>query len=194
MSNRLLSAGILASLISKLAWAQDALGPEFAIPPGSVETASETGRYRVSELLDQPVNGTGGQEVGRIADVIVNDGAIESIVLVAGGFAGIGDRQVALPFTRFTIAEDGAVTAAGMTAAEVDRLPQWQWTEETLVDDAASTGIYDHSRLDVAPVEPLEIDPELAEIDPRLAEGIAANEAAFNEKSDHAPYDNEPAR
>jgi hypothetical protein len=44
------------------------------------------------------------------------------------------------------------------------------------------------------PVAPLYTDADLATIDPRLAEGIAANERAYGRKLDHDAYDNEDER
>ena len=50
------------------------------------------------------VYGIQGEEVGEIDELILTaDGKIDRVVLEVGGFLGIGEREVAVPFDRLTI-------------------------------------------------------------------------------------------
>lgn len=100
-----------------------------------------------SELIDQPVyssNGDDAEEIGNITDLIFSeDGKIDGVVIGVGGFLGIGEKSVAVPFDmlEFTLAADNTerwvvpTTAEALTAA-----PEFVWEEDEPVDgdDAAA--------------------------------------------------------
>lgn len=97
-----------------------------------------------SELIDQPVyssNGDDAEEIGNISDLIfTEDGRITAVVIGVGGFLGIGEKSVAVPFDmlEFTLAADNTerwvvpTTAEALTAA-----PEFVWAEDEPADGAA---------------------------------------------------------
>jgi sporulation protein YlmC with PRC-barrel domain len=97
-----------------------------------------------SELIDQPVfssTGDDAEEIGNISDIIFSeDGRISGVVIGVGGFLGIGEKNVAVPFDmlEFTLAADNTerwvvpTTADALTAA-----PDFVWEEDEPADGDA---------------------------------------------------------
>ena len=102
-----------------------------------------------SELIDQPVYSSAGddaEEIGNVTDLVFGeDGSINAVVIGVGGFLGIGEKSVAVPFDilEFTLAADNTerwvvpTTADALTAA-----PDFVWEEDEPADgdDAAAGG------------------------------------------------------
>ena len=98
-----------------------------------------------SQLIDQPVYSSSGddaEEIGNISDIIfTEDGRISGVVIGVGGFLGIGEKNVAVPFDmlEFTLAADNTerwvvpTTADALTAA-----PDFVWEEDEPADGAAT--------------------------------------------------------
>lgn len=60
------------------------------------QTANE---WRGSKLIGASVYGPDNQSIGEINDVLVgSDGAIKAAIVGVGGFLGVGEKDVALPF------------------------------------------------------------------------------------------------
>jgi sporulation protein YlmC with PRC-barrel domain len=123
-----------------------------------------------SELIDQPVyssNGDDAEEIGNISDLIfTEDGRISGVVIGVGGFLGIGEKNVAVPFDmlEFTLAADNTerwvvpTTADALTAA-----PDFVWEEDEPADadagamapaDGAATGTMTPADSTMAPAAP----------------------------------------
>jgi sporulation protein YlmC with PRC-barrel domain len=66
----------------------------------------------VSELIDQTVYTSAGpnaEEIGNISDLVLDaKGQVTAVVIGVGGFLGIGEKNVAVPFDtlEFVIAQD----------------------------------------------------------------------------------------
>jgi hypothetical protein len=60
------------------------------------QTASEV---LGSDFIGTPVNGKEGQPIGKIANLVFGpEGSIELAVIGVGGFLGVGEKDVAVPF------------------------------------------------------------------------------------------------
>src|SRR5215208_8488750 len=67
--------------------------------PGPFITQQSPGQWRASKLVGVDVFGTDNAKIGDIREVLVNrDGATEAVVIGVGGFLGIGEKDVAVPF------------------------------------------------------------------------------------------------
>src|SRR3954463_4837577 len=67
---------------------------------GQFITQQSPGQWRASKLVGVDVHGTDNAKIGDIREVLVNrDGATEAVVIGVGGFLGIGEKDVAVPFT-----------------------------------------------------------------------------------------------
>jgi putative membrane protein len=93
--------------------------------PASTENVSPTketaDQWRASKLAGIPIYGPDNKKVGSITDVLMNkEGKAELIVIGVGGFLGIGEKDVSVPYdqVKFTDQPRGAnETASGGTAA-----------------------------------------------------------------------------
>ncbi len=63
-----------------------------------------TNEWRASKLIGASVYGPSDDSIGDINDVIIGaDGQIKAVVVGVGGFLGVGEKNVALPFDALTV-------------------------------------------------------------------------------------------
>ncbi len=69
----------------------------FAIP---AQARDQSGVLKASDLIGMNVQGTDGNKLGNIKDLVIDpeEGGVEYAVLEFGGFAGIGDKYFAVPW------------------------------------------------------------------------------------------------
>ena len=69
-----------------------------AAPVTFVETQNNT-EVLGTDFIGTPVNGKDGQQIGKIANLVFDqNGRIELAVIGVGGFLGVGEKDVAVPF------------------------------------------------------------------------------------------------
>ncbi len=84
---------------------------------------------RVADIVDQPVIGENGDEVGEVADIaLMNDKVVA--ILEVGGFLGLGEHEVAMPLENMTMRED-AFYLPTMTQEELEALPEYDFRQVT---------------------------------------------------------------
>ena len=60
--------------------------------------------WRGSKLIGAIVYGPDNASIGEISDVLIgNDGKIRAVVIGVGGFLGVGEKNVAMPFDALNI-------------------------------------------------------------------------------------------
>lgn len=193
------SASLAVMAVPAVALAQIHKGPNLSgsqQPESGVYAAQDTPVVIVvTDLLGSTVRSVRGEEVGTIDDLIVEDGRIHTAVLSIGGILGIGDRLVGVPYSDLRRAGDGDAYVVEKTVSQLSGLAGFvmpRAPNPLIPGDAAASRHRDVAKsLPAKAPEPLKVDPDLAEIDPRLATGVAANEAAFGEQLDHETYDND---
>ena len=82
--------------------------------------------YRVSGFLGERVTTPEGETVGRIDDFIIGDDRVLMTIISTGGFLGIGDRKVAIPYSSLNISPSRIVLPGGNEEA-VNRLPEFHY-------------------------------------------------------------------
>lgn len=95
-----------------------------AIPARADDFLQQEGdMWRASKLVGVNIYGPDHKKVGDISDVLTGkDGKIGYVVIGVGGFLGIGQKDVAIPFDKVTFSQDpmpgaaGAPDASGSTA------------------------------------------------------------------------------
>jgi sporulation protein YlmC with PRC-barrel domain len=79
-------------------------------------------RLRITAILYRPILNNKGEEVGGVDDLLINRmGKVERIILSMGGFLGIDEKLVALPFRPLKITDMG--TVYDLTRQELENLP-----------------------------------------------------------------------
>ena len=161
-------------------------------PPAASGAEDAGNQTLVRDLLGATVRTTSGDDVGELRDLVVADGEIVSAVLSIGGFAGLGEKIVAVPYEELDRRGDDDALVIARTEAELEALPQFQAPADppaARASGSAASGAPAQAESPPPPAPPLEVNDALAEIDPRLATGVAANEEAFGEEIDPEPHD-----
>jgi hypothetical protein len=71
------------------------------------------------------VNAT-GDEVATIEDLVIDQNQIRYAVLSVGGFLGIGDKKVAVPFDELQLGKDEAYLMSATTEQQLEQMPEYE--------------------------------------------------------------------
>ncbi|CAN1724543.1 PRC-barrel domain-containing protein [Hyphomicrobium sp. 1Nfss2.1] len=135
MQKFIATAALIAAL-SAPALAQTATSPAVQEPNNAAaETIAEkmaspaAGDISANKLINESVKNAANESIGDINDVLIStDGKVAAVIVGVGGFLGLGEKDVALPFDqlRFAKASDGKLTVStGMTKAALESAPQY---------------------------------------------------------------------
>jgi sporulation protein YlmC with PRC-barrel domain len=73
----------------------------------------QPGQWRASKLEGLNVYNTNDEKIGDISELIVdNNGKIQAVVIGVGGFLGLGERDVAIPFDQIKFVNEPRASAA----------------------------------------------------------------------------------
>lgn len=118
-----------------LAAATALAAPAFVLAQGTPQTVQlakldvikiATG-YRASKVIGTSVVNDANDTVGKIDDVIIGqDGKAPFVVLSVGGFLGMGDRLVVLPYDQLRTT-GGKVVLPGATKDALKALPEFKY-------------------------------------------------------------------
>ncbi|MBD9521218.1 PRC-barrel domain-containing protein [Ensifer sp. ENS07] len=82
-------------------------------------TEQASDQIAASTYIGQSVYNAGDESIGEINDLIMKkDGGVEAAVIGVGGFLGLGEKDVAVPFDRITIAEQPNTDKLKLTTTE----------------------------------------------------------------------------
>jgi sporulation protein YlmC with PRC-barrel domain len=96
-----------------------------------------------SNYMGQSVYNTADESIGQISDLIIKkEGAVEAAVIGVGGFLGIGQKLVAVPFERSEVSEQPDTGALKLTTTETaDSLkaaPEFKTKEQLIAERNAA--------------------------------------------------------
>lgn len=79
-------------------------------------------QWRASKLMGVGIYGPDNKSVGKITDVLMGkDGKVQDVIIGVGGFLGIGEKDVAIPFAAVSFTDEPIVPPA-MAVAPVNNL------------------------------------------------------------------------
>jgi sporulation protein YlmC with PRC-barrel domain len=88
--------------------------------------------FRASKIIDQTVKNALGEKLGEVDDLIMSrNGKVKKVILSVGGFLGIGDRLVAVPFKSLQISEKGDIVYS-VTKQQLENHPVFSYRREGL--------------------------------------------------------------
>jgi sporulation protein YlmC with PRC-barrel domain len=98
---------------------KDKSRPAWTKPAGVVEA---------KKLVGARVKGADGKDIGEIDQLLVNesDGKISHVVIGKGGFAGIGENKLVVPWSDVKIRMDGDKPMVSMDTAALDRAQRYE--------------------------------------------------------------------
>jgi sporulation protein YlmC with PRC-barrel domain len=106
-----------------------------AAPSGEFMTQAQKGEYRASKFTGINIYNNNDENVGEVNEVMVDkDGSIRAVVIGVGGFLGIGEKNVALPFKSIQWVDTPRATAAATN-------PPATTTTPATGTNAANTGL-----------------------------------------------------
>jgi predicted outer membrane protein/sporulation protein YlmC with PRC-barrel domain len=87
-------------------------------------TQEQPGHWRASGLEGLNVYNSNDEKIGDISELIVdNSGKIQAVVIGVGGFLGMGERDVAIPFDQIKFVNEPRTNAAGTNTGTVGTTP-----------------------------------------------------------------------
>lgn len=103
-----------------------------AVQSGMIDVTRVASGLRADKVIGAEVYNNANDSIGTIDDLIIepNDRVVYAIVSV-GGFLGIGDRLVAVPFDRITYRRDGddvQMVLPESTKANLESMPEFRYT------------------------------------------------------------------
>ncbi len=125
---------LVAAPLSGLAIAQTTT----PVSPVTFVTAQPSGEWLAHVFFGAPVQNTTGEIVGNINDLMFDrSGRINTVVIGVGGFLGMGEKNVAVPYSalNFSTDKDNArVIAVTLSKEELASAPIFLATEKTAYD------------------------------------------------------------
>ena len=83
-------------------------------------------QVKADTLTGKTLMDSAGKPMGEIESVIVDgNGHIVALIVGAGGYLGIGERDVAVDWNLIDLANDGKVVKANLTKAQIENLPAY---------------------------------------------------------------------
>ena len=80
---------------------------------GNWMTQEQPGQWRASKLEGLDVYNSNNEKIGDISELLVdNSGKIQAVVIGVGGFLGMGEHDVAVPFEQMTFVNEPRAVAS----------------------------------------------------------------------------------
>ena len=103
--------------------------------PSAFVTVQPQGQWLAAQLLGQPITNQAGETIGNVNDLLFDkSGRIVNVVIGVGGFLGLGEKSVAVPFGTLSFTADAngkRVITAPLSKARLEAAPDFQATEKT---------------------------------------------------------------
>jgi ribosomal 30S subunit maturation factor RimM len=202
MIRNLLATTAFATLVATGAYAQDTTAPAPApaptqAAPATPEVIPHADGFLAANIIGEKVyNGTAdnAETIGDVNDIVLSaDGTADQLIIGVGGFLGIGEKNVAMPFKDFDWAEKNGdrwlVTAA--TKEQLQALPDFDRRAydpapaPVAATDPAAPATDQTAQAPVAPVAP-EATPPVTE---ESAQAPATPDAATTDETKTAAID-----
>jgi len=100
--------------------------------PSTTSTAATTtaSDWRASKLIGSAVYNQQNERIGDINELLLdNSGKVAQVVIGVGGFLGMGEHEVAVPFTALRMSMDGSTmkVSSNFTKQSLQAMPRWTW-------------------------------------------------------------------
>jgi sporulation protein YlmC with PRC-barrel domain len=127
--------GMIAAIAAALL-AAPAVAVAQAPAEGTFVTVQPPGQWLASLFIGEPVTNHAGENIGDINDLLFDkSGTISTVVIGVGGFLGIGEKDVAVPFNSLSVTADAngkRVVTASLSKERLMSAPEFKATEKTV--------------------------------------------------------------
>jgi sporulation protein YlmC with PRC-barrel domain len=140
MIKQLMIAGVL-TFGAHAAYAQQSTVPSKAADP---QVAAMPSGADAKTLIGRNVKNPQNDTIGEIESVYINaDGKVDSVILGVGGFLGMGERLVRVPWKDLQISDNGEKVVANMTKDQLKGMPPYNYRDAKAKGQVfTDTGVY----------------------------------------------------
>lgn len=100
------------------------------------------GEWRMATYIGSPIYSAGGEKMGDVKDVLFDrTGKIRTVVIGVGGFLGLGEKRVAVPFEVVTYVDekDERRIVVPLTKEALQDAPAYKVSEKTTMEKVTET-------------------------------------------------------
>ena len=110
-----------------------------AAPRAPQPSWRELGLTEMRHVLGMAIRNEQGREVGEIDNLLIDtrEGRISHVVISVGGFMGVGEKKVVVPWADLKVASEGKRNVATLEQAKLDSAPRW---DRTVSDESRPSG------------------------------------------------------
>ena len=144
MKKRFLFSTALALIIAAPALSANAQTSPSEQPAGatggamaqSVVTQQQPSDMLARTLIGMSVRNQQDESIGKIDDVVIDDkGQVKAVIVSVGGFLGIGDKDVALPWSEVKVDADRKRAVVNATKDQLNQAPAFKTAEQQKRDE-----------------------------------------------------------
>jgi len=144
MKKRFLFSTALALVIAVPALSANAQTSPSEQPAGATGGATAQGvvtQQQPSDMLARALIGMSvrnqqDENIGKIDDVVIDDkGQVKAVIVSVGGFLGIGDKDVALPWSEVKVDADQKRAIVNATKDQLNQAPAFKTVEQQKRDE-----------------------------------------------------------
>jgi sporulation protein YlmC with PRC-barrel domain len=136
MNNRRVS--IIMIVVASVLSAAGVSAQGTKLDPMSFIVVQPANEWRARVFIGAKVQNNGGEIVGDVNDVMFDKtGRVSTVVLGIGGFLGVGEKDVAVPFSALSFAvgtEGQRIIVVPLSKDELKLAPAFKATEKTALD------------------------------------------------------------
>lgn len=123
-----------------------AQAPAAAAADGEYLTAQSDEQISANTYIGQAVYNSADESIGKISDLIMEkSGGIDAAVIGVGGFLGIGEKWVAVPFEKISITQvpdsDDVKLTTTETAESLQAAPEFKTKSQQVAERQANTPV-----------------------------------------------------
>jgi hypothetical protein len=126
---KLLATASIVALMAVPAIAQDPTAPAVEKAPAEKSATLHAGSVSAKALLNESVKNAANETIGDINDVLIGEnGKISAVIVGVGGFLGMGEKDVALPYDQLVFAKDAGddlVVTTSATKESLETAPEY---------------------------------------------------------------------
>jgi sporulation protein YlmC with PRC-barrel domain len=129
---------LLAAAFFTLAASVSAMAADTA----AFKTEQAASEWRAANYVGKPIVNASGEKIGDVYDLLFDrTGKITTVVIGVGGFLGLGEKRVALPFEAVTYTDQNGVRqiTVPLTKEALQAAPDYKMTEKTTFDKVKET-------------------------------------------------------
>jgi sporulation protein YlmC with PRC-barrel domain len=132
----MISRTLIFAGVSVLALTMAGPSPATEKPHSKVERTvtpktQQTSEVDAEKIIGRDLLDASNEKIGSIDSVMLGrDGKVQAVVVNAGGFLGLGERQVAIDWADIRVSDEGKRITTALTRDQLKALPEYRYADE----------------------------------------------------------------